>query len=161
MVEVVTEADVPEPSSIDPPANPRSAAVRLARFGAGLLVGAVLFAGLLFGGGMMWNELHAADVALQTSGADISGHGGVRLAIRRRTGVVVQSCNGGCDDLSIVNRTRSNGLRDIRVLNSQGGCVACVAPPGVALGQRRDDWTIAGPSRLAIARTADASAGHD
>ena len=150
-----------EATSVEMSSTQRGILVRLLRFGAGLAVGAMLFFGLLLGGSLGWSDLHMADVTLNTSGADISAHHGTRLAIRRETGVIVQSCNGGCDDLSIVNQGRSNGFEDIRVLDGRGGCVACVVPPGLALGQRREDLTIAGAPRLVIAQTSNRTGRHD
>ena len=134
---------------------------RLLRFGSGLAVGAVLFLALLFLGFTFYSDRRSGDVDLATSGGDISTAGGAKLAIRRNSGVIIQVCNGRCDDLRVTNRGRSNGLEDVRVLDSQGRCIACIQHHAAVYSGRRDDWKIAGPAPLRITRTNRPVEAHD
>ena len=64
------------------------------------------------------------DVEVSSIGSDVSRHGGVRLVIDDEHGKVVQSCQGGCDDLRLQRQSSDNGFR-VSVLDATGRCVAC------------------------------------
>jgi hypothetical protein len=142
----------------------RGAVWRPARFAAGVLAGfvsaAVAALATLLVVSLRYDELMSGDVDLRISGRDVSAGGGTKVAIRRATGVIVLSCNDACDDLHVANDQRSNALLDIRVLDRNARCVACVTgADGIRKGQR-DEWAISGASRVGVAHARRADGRH-
>lgn len=123
------------------------------RFAGGALLGVCVAVGLSFGLLIVFDDLVAGDVRLETVGADISAHGGVRLVVKRPSGIVEQTCNGACDDLLANNIGRANTLQRVEVLNAAGGCVACARGWGWPLSGTVESWRVAGVSRLTATRT--------
>jgi hypothetical protein len=125
---------------------------RIVRFIGGL------FAGVLLGGLLGFTVLFvvqdaiAGDVTLYSSGRDMSRSHGTRLLIERQSGRIEQVCNGECDDLSLVNNSRSNTPRAVRVLDAHGRCVACRTNRSFVRTGRVERWDIAGARRLQIFR---------
>lgn len=135
----------------DPTAVRRSAWRSWTRFALGFPIGLLLFAAAFFGVGVAYNESMAGDVRLDSRGGDLTAHGGKALVVERRSGVIRQTCNGGCDDLRVVNLGRGNGLRELRVLNAAGECVACRRGAQYVMTHRPERWTVGG-GHLEVAR---------
>jgi hypothetical protein len=123
---------------------------RLLRFFLGLGIGLACVTAAYLGLKDIYGNAHAGAVGIEASGADMSAQGVTRVVVRRRSGVVTQTCNGPCDDLRLESRHLSDSVTSIRATNVRGDCVACEEGRGDLLTGRRDDWTIAGAPRLSV-----------
>lgn len=91
------------------------------------------------------------NVQVRSSGADVSRHGGVKVAVEDARGKVVQSCNQVCDDFELDANGGDNSYR-VRVLNAAGECVACDEGRYVSggYGSPIDRWTVSGRDALTV-----------
>jgi hypothetical protein len=125
---------------------------RVLRFVLGLAVGAGGATVILFLCVVFLQDIQTGDVLVTTAGDDISAAGGERLVIRRRSGVIDEACNGGCDDLRLDNQLRGNAVREVRVLDAAGRCVVCRTGGRLVFGGTREVWRIAGRGPLSASR---------
>lgn len=123
------------------------------RWGLGLVLGLALGAVALVGLAWAYRAAVSDDATVRISGAEVSAHGGVRILVSRQAGTIAQSCNGRCDDLGTARIvSQQNNLREVRVLNGQGECVACVRNRGHMRRGQQADWLIGGAQDLQVTR---------
>jgi hypothetical protein len=69
---------------------------------------------------------------VRTDGAALSRRGGAKLILKDGYDTITLLCRGACDDLSVDSTESLYGGYDAKVLDIQGGCVACTwdsSPP--------------------------------
>jgi hypothetical protein len=126
---------------------------RSLRFLAGLAVGGFFAMAAVVALGDAYSSAYSGGADVRVSGAAMSAKEAAKLVVQRRTGLVTQTCNGPCDDLSIEASARGGGaVESIRVINARGDCLACVNGQGDVPTGSREAWTIGGAPGLGVTK---------
>ncbi|WP_340647527.1 hypothetical protein [Phenylobacterium sp.] len=127
------------------------------------------FSGLSFGAGVVLTVLalflfsHRPGAGMhaitgQVAGADVTQHGGTKIAILNEGGSITQACNGVCDDLAFVQDSPDNVYR-LEVRDPTGRCLLCEKGDYVTNGVEAG-WRVDGKDRLTLRRTSRPAYGE-